>query len=229
MSKTGLKAGLKYALRELVLLVLGILIALSVNNWNENRKNQRELKTILSVVKSDLTLDIADAKIIRDAYVEQMNLLDSVLMDSISPERLKTCRSCLSTHLSFSKLSVQTKGLHMLQNFNSSENIVNDSLIILLEKFYTGILLANETLGGLVDRNIEGNLEFYRDRYAWYADFVTGKLTDEMFVDVLNAPLSRNRIVHHKLLVSRNYLPMLNTFITSGEQLIEQLNERTQD
>jgi hypothetical protein len=31
---------LKYAFEEIVLVVIGILIALSINNWNENRKNK---------------------------------------------------------------------------------------------------------------------------------------------------------------------------------------------
>jgi hypothetical protein len=29
----------KYAIGEIVLVVIGILIALSINNWNENQKN----------------------------------------------------------------------------------------------------------------------------------------------------------------------------------------------
>ena len=30
----------KYAIGEIVLVVIGILIALSINNWNESRKNK---------------------------------------------------------------------------------------------------------------------------------------------------------------------------------------------
>ena len=38
---------LKYAIGEILLVVIGILIALQVNNWNEDLKNQREAVAIL--------------------------------------------------------------------------------------------------------------------------------------------------------------------------------------
>ncbi|PHQ28449.1 DUF6090 family protein [Leeuwenhoekiella nanhaiensis] len=45
---------IKYATGEIVLVVIGILIALQINNWNEGRKlNQEELR-LLSEVKSNL-------------------------------------------------------------------------------------------------------------------------------------------------------------------------------
>ena len=36
-----------YAFGEIILVVIGILIALQINTWNENRKSQEELQTIL--------------------------------------------------------------------------------------------------------------------------------------------------------------------------------------
>ena len=38
---------LKYAVGEIVLVVIGILIALQVNNWNENRKTEIKIKNSL--------------------------------------------------------------------------------------------------------------------------------------------------------------------------------------
>ena len=38
---------LKYAIGEIVLVVIGILIALQINNWNENRKEKQQEKAIL--------------------------------------------------------------------------------------------------------------------------------------------------------------------------------------
>nr|WP_297912035.1 DUF6090 family protein [uncultured Allomuricauda sp.] len=44
---------LAYALGEIILVVLGILIALQINNWNERRKTDEERKTLLSALLSD--------------------------------------------------------------------------------------------------------------------------------------------------------------------------------
>lgn len=48
---------LKYALGEIVLVVIGILIALQINNWNENRKTEIKVKNSLIALKNDLIQD----------------------------------------------------------------------------------------------------------------------------------------------------------------------------
>ncbi len=49
----------KYAIGEIILVVIGILIALQINNWNESRKFQNEELNHLLELKSNLevTLD----------------------------------------------------------------------------------------------------------------------------------------------------------------------------
>ena len=46
-----------YALGEIFLVVIGILIALQVNNWNENRKSKSIEKVILMQLKKSLERD----------------------------------------------------------------------------------------------------------------------------------------------------------------------------
>lgn len=47
---------LTYAIGEIILVVIGILIALSINNWNENRKTAIEEKAILESLLENLKL-----------------------------------------------------------------------------------------------------------------------------------------------------------------------------
>lgn len=48
---------LRYAIGEIVLVVLGILIALQVNNWNEARKERIQEKLLIQSIISDLKMD----------------------------------------------------------------------------------------------------------------------------------------------------------------------------
>lgn len=57
MEKNKTAKYLKYAIGEIVLVVIGILIALSINNWNEDRKTNIKIKKSLAALKSDLIQD----------------------------------------------------------------------------------------------------------------------------------------------------------------------------
>ena len=48
----------KYAIGEILLVVIGILIALQINNWNEERKNKVVEKQLLENLRSSLVSDV---------------------------------------------------------------------------------------------------------------------------------------------------------------------------
>ncbi len=54
----------KYAIGEIVLVVIGILIALSINNWNESRKQSTLEKEFLTSIKNDLKQDKAFIQVV---------------------------------------------------------------------------------------------------------------------------------------------------------------------
>jgi len=48
---------LKYAIGEIILVVIGILIALQINNWNETQKHNKSRKTYTETLITDLEKD----------------------------------------------------------------------------------------------------------------------------------------------------------------------------
>jgi len=60
---------LKYAIGEIVLVVIGILIALQINNWNEGRKQNLAETEFLTGIKNDLIQDKNYIKLIL-GYIE---------------------------------------------------------------------------------------------------------------------------------------------------------------
>jgi len=57
MKKDSTSKYLKYAIGEIILVVLGILIALQINNWNESRKAQIKERLVLNNLIEDLKSD----------------------------------------------------------------------------------------------------------------------------------------------------------------------------
>ena len=52
----------KYAIGEIILVVIGILIALSINNWNENRKSRNSEKQYLLALKEEFSFNKDELK-----------------------------------------------------------------------------------------------------------------------------------------------------------------------
>jgi len=67
---------IKYALGEIVLVVIGILIALSINNWNENRKKEKLKVSYKNSLINDLSLDTLKLGILITENYNVMNTLD---------------------------------------------------------------------------------------------------------------------------------------------------------
>ena len=63
----------RYAIGEIILVVIGILIALQVNNWNEKEKILKIEKEILEEIKSGLEQDLKDITQLRDAHNSFIN------------------------------------------------------------------------------------------------------------------------------------------------------------
>jgi hypothetical protein len=70
---------LKYAIGEIVLVVIGILIALSINNWNENRKQHLNDIEFLKNLRAELSIDTTSLAKRQSDYLKINNKLKKVL------------------------------------------------------------------------------------------------------------------------------------------------------
>ena len=67
---------LKYAIGEIVLVVIGILIALQINNWNEDKKDRKIESIYISGIKKELISDTTSiSKYLIKPYEDKMNIL----------------------------------------------------------------------------------------------------------------------------------------------------------
>jgi hypothetical protein len=76
----------KYAIGEIILVVIGILIALGINNWNENRKTEIKIKQFLISLKSDLRNDLNEIEIVMEGQFSRSNLMSEAITLSKNPD-----------------------------------------------------------------------------------------------------------------------------------------------
>jgi hypothetical protein len=72
-------AYMRYAVGEIVLVVVGILIALQINNWNEERKKENEFRFSLKQLHQTISVDKALMTSLKDIYTFQIKMIDSLL------------------------------------------------------------------------------------------------------------------------------------------------------
>ena len=70
----------KYAIGEIILVVIGILIALQINNWNEDRKAKTKELALLKDFKVGLEFDILQMDSITVQYQIAKNSINTILL-----------------------------------------------------------------------------------------------------------------------------------------------------
>ena len=81
---------LKYAIGEIFLVVIGILIALQVNNWNEKYKSERQFRVTLDHLYTSIKVDVEILYYYQNTLKDQIRIIDELLEnpDSIESQLL---------------------------------------------------------------------------------------------------------------------------------------------
>jgi hypothetical protein len=134
LSKNKFSTYLLYAIGEIALVMIGILLALQVNNWNEQRKDNATEQKILTALQEDLIINIDRLK--SDILLEQ-NTIDQAqkiiahldqrkpydpTLDAIFAESIYSPDVVLSTS---SYETLKFKGVDIIQKEVLRKNIVN--------------------------------------------------------------------------------------------------------
>ena len=75
----------KYAIGEILLVVIGILIALSINNWNEGRKNDKSLVTYYERLLIDIQNDLKEIETYQNYFSSSIEPIQKEIINIQSP------------------------------------------------------------------------------------------------------------------------------------------------
>ena len=77
---------LAYAIGEIFLVVIGIMIALQVNNWNEKRKLDTKITKLIEKIEEDVIADIKQMTQTISFYVERESMMNDIIYKEVTAE-----------------------------------------------------------------------------------------------------------------------------------------------
>jgi len=150
----------KYAIGEIILVVIGILIAISVSNWNKKRNDANSEQIILNDLNTELKNNITSLEHIinehqksLDAAIEVRDLIaDSNRLNDISNENLRTILTTMNFNWTYdAKLGI----LNSTINSGKMDLIKNKDIRYMLSSIQESIIDANESTQEI--RDIRGS------------------------------------------------------------------------
>jgi hypothetical protein len=175
---------IKYAIGEIVLVVIGILIALQINNWNENKKIDSKIKSLLEALRSDLAQDTLLITEIQPFILEQYQLNESLRARVAKPNATLDTLIQIMHHQFNPNWSAQIiYNTNAYNSFNQTGLIENlsDSLKANIKNFYN----KKFSLYGRVEQttnDYRGKITSYVNTYTFGSTPIhdQGKLIDSL-------------------------------------------------
>ena len=137
---------LLYAVGEILLVVIGILIALQVNNWNQERISRDKEKVYLKEIRASLEMDLADQNRVFHFNQKKMELIFQIVSE-MGKEKSKT------EHMLY---------LFGILNQEPEGSLVNYEVFVPNRAAFDN-MLSSENIGIIQDNQIRSRLsEYYR-------------------------------------------------------------------
>lgn len=216
---------LKYAIGEIVLVMIGILLALQVNNWNENRKQQNELKSVLKIIANDMATDtVASSRIIKFYEENQKNSI-KIVNREITKDNYKDCLPCFGLITTYQPFNIQTRGVERLRTISETQSKHNDSLVADIIEVYSHLQPLIEKSNDRMEEEILTNFKDLQEK-SWFVDLFQGNFTPEIIDYFVLSNDYRKRVLAHSILASRNHLNTVKLYHENAKEILKQLNSR---
>jgi hypothetical protein len=189
----------RYAFGEIVLVMIGILLALQVNNWNEARKDQRELGNILQSIAMDMKGDVKEVNWASESLKEENERIKSFLNhDDYSGFTRDSLEQSLETF--WVAPNYRMNSFHRLMDSGISEYGKYEEVVAFIKDYYENYIPSYELLEEELKESVQNSDHFWRfDQNFFefnYESELHSEQSDEAALTALNrllkSPIPRN-------------------------------------
>lgn len=226
----------RYAIGEIFLVVIGILIALQINNWNEDRKHTLKINNLLSEIQDDLLADIIKLDEILIDFKWRDSIINLALKDQLTKEAYVKVPELRYVLYGYEDISLHSNGYENLMNYIDHVPEDYKPLIDQLKFLYTEkttlLKRLNDRLINDAIESLKGNVDSKEMVYR----IMSGELDEEMLNYFLNSKSYKHDLQYRQInLKNFKYLEYRNlasnlyhdiaTMIDSPKELPEQIHQ----
>jgi hypothetical protein len=219
---------MRYAIGEIVLVVIGILIALQINNWNQERKNNAKILSLFEEVQNDILRDIPNIESAISAYKIKDSLVNLVINNKLTRDDYKNLNiqdelfNLISYYVHF---QFNTTGYNNLKlNVNDIAPIykpVFDTITTLYEQTTKTLEIANSR----IEEYVFDNIKDLSHKQEWFSSKEGSWASNDTVLDYfLHDPFYKNRVKEFRLLINDEF----KTYKIEALIAFQILNEITQ-
>ena len=213
-----------YAIGEIVLVVIGILIAVSINKNTEARKAEENTNKMALQIKQKLESDLDIINETRGIISEDLKIYDLYLKkNKTDAERLQVVSQApflVTINVQFAPINPIMSSA--LENATSNNSELSQKLLE-IEQYYKSMESTLKPMEKIITDELISNLRYIKDNFSWYEKLVSfsAKFTVDEY-KYFGSDDYRNRVVHMKFLYLNAYDGLLESF---EEQLNIKLSE----
>jgi len=221
---------LKYAIGEIVLVVIGILIALSINNWNENNKLNKLKQVYYRQLLKDLNADkeylTEKINIYNTRITGYENYLDTYKKPNLSPKEI--IRNQNKLNFATDNLIFQNSTIKTLENTGDIKLIPLDignkltelkssqDLVIEFANLNYGYYMDNINLAGL-----SGGVPSFKERLNNQAELIQFLKIEDNSDKII---LSTEYASYLKIYNEKTNIKKFETMLTNIDSIVELIN-----
>ena len=221
-----------YAIGEIFLVMIGILLAVQIDNWNEQRKMEVKIENHFREVQDNLALDIQRANEVLEYYGQMDSLIGLALADKFTIEDYKKSRVLTRIVTSAQHIKIHENGFKNLMD--NSDNIPPKykPIMELLNEMYVFQKYEIDMFGERMNLLTDQNYDFLSQNKSWHYKLRNGELDDEIIDYFMNDPYYKNKLDSYKTYAIHNYSNWIFRFaknaILAYKMIGEQLGDTTQ-
>ncbi|MCD2258856.1 DUF6090 family protein [Psychroserpens luteolus] len=229
LSKKGIFKYITYGIGEIILVVIGILIAVNINNKNQERNAQKKLQSYLQVYQQDLEQDTLVVGQVLKYVDDRKEFFKLFLSDTVTAQTYQKNLEGFGLVLSYSPFKLQKKGINLLENYVNDNETEQDTLISRILTNYRAfdnlLVETNERIGD----DIDNNLLYFKENEPWIADLLMGRISNPDMLTYFLSDSYRARLAIHSTLIYGNLEPMLKGLQKYNKETLEMLNKRLEE